>query len=153
MPLPQPTSLHPLLHPSPRRTFYSWSSHHRRPPPDPPSRQTSTASPCYICNVFPPPVKRSSTLPNPPRPVKRSSTLPNPSRPVKRDSTSQLSAHASRSSRSTPASFRTTCSAHLCTPASRSFTPLPTQSRLSQKEKKTKKIARHGLRQCLRSLT
>ena len=33
--------------------------------------------------------------------------------------------------------------ARCCTPASRSFTPLRTQSRLSQKEKKTKKIARH----------
>ena len=113
LPLPQPTSLHPLPHPSPRCTVYSWSPHHRRPRPDPLSRQTSTACPWYTCNVFPPPVKRSSTLPN-------------PSRPVKRYSTSQLSAQASRYSRSTPASSRTTCSARSCTPASRSFTPLRT---------------------------
>ena len=98
------------------------------------------------------PVKRSSTLPNPSRPVKRSSTLPNPSRPAKRYITSQLSAHASCSSRSTPTSSRTNCSARCCTPASRSFTPLRTQSQISQKEKKTK-ITRHSLLPCLRSLT
>ena len=140
LPLTQPASLHPLPHPSPRRTVYSWSPHHRRPRPDPPSRQTSTACPWYTCNVFPRPVKRSSTLPNPPRPVKRYST-------------SQLSEQASRHSRSMPASSRTTCSARCCTPASRSFTPLRTQSRLSQKEKKTKKIARPSLLPCLQSLT
>ena len=153
LPLLQPTSLHPLPHPCPRRTVYSWSPHHRRPRPDPPSRQTSTACPWYTCNVFPPPVKRSRTLPNPPRPVKRSSTLPNPSRPVKRYSTSQLSAQGSRYSWSTPASSRTTCSARCCTPVSRSFSPPRTQWPLSQKEKKTKKIVRHSLLPGLRSLT
>ena len=31
VPLPQPTSLHPFPHSSPRRTFCSWSQHHRKP--------------------------------------------------------------------------------------------------------------------------
>ena len=61
--LPQPASLHPLPHPSPRRTFYSWSPHHRRPRSDPPSRQTSTACPWYTCNAFPPPSSAATRFP------------------------------------------------------------------------------------------